>query len=69
MRSFDYWRNLANCVVLWRVTDNQAERAVLLDHIAAKCCELERKGQVASIWHALALVTGKPCHCGQCNSK
>ncbi len=65
-RTFDQWRELANCHVMWRVTDDQAERAVLLDKIAAKCGELERKGDVASIWHATALVTGYPCNCGQC---
>ena len=65
-QSFDYWRNLANCNLLWRVTDDQAERAVLLDKIAAKCGELERKGEVASIWHAISLVAGRPCNCAQC---
>lgn len=68
-RSFDQWRELANCHVMWRVTDDQAERSVLLDKIAAKCGELERKGQVASIWHATALITGRPCNCGQCAVK
>lgn len=65
-RTFDQWRTLANCVILWRATDDQAERAVLLDKVAAKCCELERKGKTASIWHAFALVTGTPCNCRQC---
>lgn len=46
-RTFDEWRDLANCNVMWRVTDDQAERAVLLDKIAAKCCELERRGEIA----------------------
>ena len=65
-RGFDEWRNLTNCCVTWYVADDQAERAVLLDKIACKCCELERKGQVVSIWYAIALVRGQPCRCGQC---
>lgn len=69
MATFDQWRTLANCHVVWRVTDDQAERAVFLDKIAAKCCDLERKGEVASIWHAVALVTGRPCNCVQCAKK
>lgn len=67
-RSFDYWRSLANCCVMWRLTDDQAERAVLLDKIAAKCCEMERHGQVASVWHATALVMNRPCNCAQCRA-
>lgn len=66
-RTYDQWRELANYHLAWRVTDDQAVRAVMLDDIAAKCAEMERKGQVASIWHAVHLVTGKPCQCGQCN--
>lgn len=65
-RSFDQWRDLANCSILWRVTDDQAERAVLLDKIAAECCEMERKGQIASIWHAHSVVTGTRCNCANC---
>lgn len=68
-RSFQQWRELANCNILWRVTDDQEERAVLLDRVASKCCELERKGETASIWHALSLVIGKPCHCAHCDKE
>lgn len=66
-RSFDYWRTLANGNLTWRVTDDQAERAVLLDKIACKCCELEQKGEYVAVWHAVHLVTGKPCNCARCN--
>lgn len=69
MRTFDQWREIANCNVLWRVSDDQAERAVLLDRIAAKCCELERRGEVASIWHAHSLVSGHRCNCRQCETR
>lgn len=65
--TFDRWRHLADCVILWRTTDDLAARNALLDKIAAKCIEIESGGGVASIWHATSLVLGTTrCPCFQC---
>ena len=69
MQSFECWRHLANCALLWRTSDDLAAREALLDKIAETCCELERKGEPASIWHALALVAQTPCQCARCNPR
>lgn len=66
-RSYSQWRFLADCYITWQVTDDQAERAVFLDKIATQCCALEREGEIASIKHAVHLVTGEPCNCVRCN--
>ena len=68
MARYAQWRHLADCQILWRASDAPQERALLLDKVAAKCCELEEQGRQASIWHALHLVTGNPCHCWQCET-
>ncbi len=69
-RTFTQWRYLADTTVLHRTTDDLPARMAFLDKIATACCELEKAGQTASIWHAVSLVTGRsPCPCGQCAKK
>ena len=67
--TYKQWRHLANCSVVWRVSDDMTQRNMLLDKIAAKCVELESKGETACIWHSHFLVAKlSKCYCAKCNS-
>lgn len=67
IRTLAQWRALADGGILWRADDDLAERAKLLDKVAACCVDLETTGGPANLWHAISIVTSTPCQCAVCN--